>query len=174
MDILFENRYVRDRDMAKEFYGYYLFRRKIVIAMHIILIWCFLVGIMNLVFFHDFRWYICLVPPLLFALRIFSYISQVNTMVKRDREVFGETVQVIARATEEEIVLCAPDSGNGENIVNKIAYPMLKQAILTKNLILVRSKANLVFIFRRDSFCVGSEEDFLNFLRSKGLAVKGK
>ena len=29
MDILFENRYVRDRDMAKEFYGYYLFRRKI-------------------------------------------------------------------------------------------------------------------------------------------------
>ena len=177
MDILFESRYVRDRDLAKEFYGYYFFRRKLVIATHIALIWCFLVGIMNFVFFHDFNWLLFLMPPLLFALRIVSYVSQVNAMVKRDREMFGEIPCMIARAGEEGLVLSVPDSENGENgenTVSKISYSMLKQAILTKNLILVRSKANLVFIFRRDSFCVGSEEDFLNFLRSKGLAVKGK
>ncbi|MGI6745062.1 MAG: hypothetical protein ACOX45_02610 [Acutalibacteraceae bacterium] len=42
----------------------------------------------------------------------------------------------------------------------------------TKNLILLRSEANLVYIFCKDTFSKGTPDEFLTFLSKKGLKVK--
>ena len=42
----------------------------------------------------------------------------------------------------------------------------------TKNLILLKSRANLIYILRKDTFTKGTKDDFIAFLRSKGIKVK--
>lgn len=42
----------------------------------------------------------------------------------------------------------------------------------TKNLILLQSKASLIYIFRKDTFTKGTTDDFVIFLRSKGIKIK--
>lgn len=46
------------------------------------------------------------------------------------------------------------------------------KAVQTENLILLRSKANLIYIFRKDTFIKGTHEEFIMFLRGKGIKIK--
>jgi hypothetical protein len=55
-----------------------------------------------------------------------------------------------------------------------MTFDKIKGAVQTKNLILLRTKANMIWIFRKDSFSVGSKEEFISFLKNKGIKVKGK
>ena len=55
-----------------------------------------------------------------------------------------------------------------------VEFNKIKNAIQTKNYILLRSKANLIYIFCKDTFTVGTKEEFVSFLRAKGIKVKGK
>ena len=88
-------------------------------------------------------------------------------MVKRDSEVHGKEISVETIVTNE----CIQNTAS-TGAVNKLEYDKIRSAVKTKNLILLRSKANLIYIFRKDTFSKGTTDEFIAFLTSKGIKVK--
>ena len=102
--------------------------------------------------------------PLLVLYRICCYFHQVNTMVKREREIHGEQLEVQILVTGDDIQNTA---SNGA--VNRLEYGNIRTAVRTKKLILLLTKANLIYIFRKNTFTLGTEDEFIGFLRKKGI-----
>ena len=107
--------------------------------------------------------------PLFWVLQLVLYFRQVNLLIKRDHELHGKDIEVEVIVTDTFIQNTASTGS-----VNKIEYEKIKGAVQTKNLIILRSKANLLYIFRKDTFEVGTKDDFIVFLKAKGIKVKGK
>lgn len=167
MEILFENSYVRDKQMLKEIYKYYFFKRKSMVVSYIILFLCFLVNLLMALFDGIFNYFILVFIPLLLALRFFYYYRQVDIVLKRDAEMHDKEITIEVIATNEFIQNTA---SNGS--VNKLEYNRIKSVTQTKNFILLLSKAKLIYIFKKDNFTKGTPEDFIVFLRNKGIKVK--
>jgi hypothetical protein len=168
MEVLFENSYVRNKKLAKELYWYIYFQRPIHIAINIIMILCFLVQMLLFVWnpYSSNIGYLIFVP-LYFLLCLLRYTANVRVMTKRDKEINGSEISVTTIVTDEYIQSTLSNGG-----VNKLEYQNIKYAKKTKNLILLRSKAELIYIMQRDAFSVGTEDAFLMFLRDKGIKIK--
>lgn len=167
MEILFENSYIRNRQLAKEIYRYYYFQRKNLLACYIILFLCFIADILLAVFENTIIWSILIIVPVLFLFQFYCYCRQVNTMIARDSEVHGKEITVETIVTDEYIQNTASTGA-----VNKIEYCKIRNVVQTKNLILLRSKANLIYIFRKDTFTKGTADEFIRFLKNKGIKIK--
>lgn len=167
MEILFKNSYVRNKELAKEIYRYYYFRRKLAFVCEVLISLSFFANILIAIFGETFNWGILIFVPLFFLFRFYCYFSQVNTMVKRDNEVHGKEISVETVVTNEHIQNTASTGA-----VNTVEYDKIKSAVQTKNLILLRSKANLFYIFRKDTFAKGTKDEFIVFLIKKGIKVK--
>ncbi len=167
MEILFENSYIRNKELAKEIYRYYYFQRKWLIAFFVFLIAGFICNILMAIMSGVYRWWVFAFVPIYFLYHFFCYFRQVNTMVKRDKETHGKEITVETIVTDGFIQNTASTGG-----VNKLEYDNIKSSVQTKNLILLRSKANLIYIFRKDTFSKGSKEEFILFLRNKGIQIK--
>ncbi len=89
-------------------------------------------------------------------------------MVSRDNEVNGGNSIHVDTIVTNEFIQNTSSTGS----VNRIPYSKIKKVIQTKNLILLRSEANLVYIFCKDTFSKGTPDEFLTFLSKKGLKVK--
>ena len=113
------------------------------------------------------KWGVFIFVPLFLLFQLYCYFRQVNTMVKRDSEVHGKEISVETIVTNEYIQNTASTGA-----VNKLEYDKIRSAVKTKNLILLRSKANLIYIFRKDTFSKGTKDEFIAFLASKGIKVK--
>ena len=168
MEILFENSYVRNKKLAKELYWYIYYQRPVHIVINIIMILCFFAQILLLIW----KPYLSNIGYLMFIMLYFllcflRYIANVKAMIKRDKEIHGSEISVTAIVTDEYIQWTA---SNGS--VNKLEYPNIKYAKKTKKLILLRSKAGLIYIFSRDSFSIGTEDAFLLFLKDKGIKIQ--
>ena len=147
MNILFENSYIRNKDLAKEMYGYIFFRRNYLFVAYIVLLISFIINLILLITTRSTNWFVFIFVPFFLLLRIFTYFQSIKLMVKRDNEV----------------------NGGG---VNKLEYNKFKKCNQTKNLILLQSDAKLIYVFRKDGFSVGSCDEFFDFLRNKGIKVK--
>ena len=167
MEILFENRYVRDKDLAKEIYGYYYFQRKWLVVCYALLLLSFLGNILILIFEKTYNLGVFIFVLLYFLFRFYCYHRQVNTMIMRDREAHGKEISVETIVTNEYIQNTASTGS-----VNKLEYDKIRNSVQTKNLILLRSKANLIYIFRKDAFTKGDTESFIKFLNGKGIKIK--
>ena len=166
MEILFENSHVRNKELAKEVYGYYYFKRKIMVALYIILTLSFVDSLLIWIFEGMFGVALVLVPAY-FLFVIYLYLNRVNQMVKMDAESFGKEVTVSITVTEDHLEHTASTGG-----VAKTEITNVKKVIVTKNLILLHTKANLIYIFRKDSFAKGTEAEFMAFLKYKGFKVR--
>ena len=167
MEILFENSYVRNKELAKEIYRYYYFQRKWLIVCYALLILSFLGNILISIFEKTYNWGVFIFVPLFFVFQFYCYFRQVNTMVKRDNEVHGREISVETIVTSEYVQNTASTGA-----VNKLEYDKIRNAVQTQNLILLRSKANLIYIFRKDTFTKGDKEDFICFLYANGVKIK--
>lgn len=167
MEILFENSYVRNKELAKEIYRYYYFQRKWLVVCYALLLLSFLGNILISIFEKTYNWCVFIFVPLFFVFQFYCYFRQVNTMVKRDNEVHGKEISVETIVTSEYVHNTASTGA-----VNKLEYDKIRNAVQTKNLILLRSKANLIYIFRNDTFTKGNKEDFICFLNAKGVKIK--
>jgi hypothetical protein len=104
-----------------------------------------------------------------FVLMIVSYHSQVKAMVQRDKEMSGgKPLCCEISVSENEITLSALESRSS------VAMSNIKSAFETENYIVVLTKARLMFIFKKDSFTKGNLDDFIAFLKERGIKVKGK
>ena len=172
MDSRFENEFVRDEQTAKEVYRYWYFKKPVLVAVYVVLalyaISCIIGFIVD---FDGAREYIPIFAMICFvvALMIVSYRSQVKAMVQRDKELsHGESLCCKISVSDEEIVLSALDNRSPVSISN------VKSAFMTKNYIVVLTKARLMFILKKNSFTLGDCDGFISFLQEKGIKVKGK
>jgi hypothetical protein len=74
MEILFENSHVRNKELAKEVYGYYYFKRKIMVALYIILTLSFVGNLLIWIFEGMFGVALILVP-VYFLFVIYLYFN---------------------------------------------------------------------------------------------------
>lgn len=80
----------------------------------------------------------------------------------------GAPVEVTMTFTEENAL--NESKGSEGRIV--LEYSSIKKVLVTKNLIILMTKAKLGHILRRDAFTLGSEEEFMQFINSK-IALNG-
>lgn len=165
MEILFENKYTRDKEWAKDVYSYIYFRRPIIIVFDVLFALYFIVGI-YLIFTSSVYWSYIFTPLVWYALTIFLYWRNVNTVIKRDLELHGKAIEVIVTVTDD--IIKQSQSTGSEYQLN---YNDIKRVIKTKKYICLWSKTNMLYSFKKDSFSIGSAEDFLFFLKNKGIKV---
>lgn len=169
METLFKNEYTRDRSLVKEVYKYFYFKRKIYIFAYALWGANFLLALYLALFQNQYRYGPLIGAPLLMLLPSLFYHFQVKTVIARDLETHGKAVGVEITVTDEFI-----ESKASTGSVYKLDYSSIRVVLQTKNMILLRSRANLIYIFKKDSFTVGRAEDLLLFLKSKGVRVRGK
>jgi hypothetical protein len=131
MEILFENSYVRNKELAKEIYRYYYFQRKWLVVCYALLLLSFLSNIFISIFEKTYNWGVFIFVPLFLLHQLYCYFLQVNTMVKRDSEVHGKEISVETIVTNEYIQNTASTGA-----VNKLEYDKIRNSVQTKNLIL--------------------------------------
>lgn len=168
METLFKNEYTRDRSLVKEVYRYFYFKRKIYIFVYALLGADFIWALYLAIFQKQNVYGLLIGTPLLMLLPSILYFVQVKTVIARDLETHGKAVSV-ALAVTDEFIESKASTGS-----YKLDYSSIRVVLQTKTLILLRSRANLVYIFKKDSFTVGRSEDLLLFLKSKGVRVRGK
>ena len=168
MDVLFRNTHTRTKELTKEMYRYFYFQQKSSIVIYVLLSVCFLANAVSGILGYTYSLAVLAGVPLLILFRIFLYTCQVNTMRKRDQEMSEQDIEVETVVTDEYVQSTALGGHS------KIGLDKIKRATRTKNLILLHTKANLIYIFRKDSFTVGNYDEFIAFLKNKGIKVKGK
>lgn len=169
MESRFENRFVRDEQTAKEVYQYWYFKKPVMIFAYVVLGLYSLACTIGLILdFQSAKESLPILAMIVFMVTfmIVSYFSQVRAMLMRDREMSGgENLCCDISVSDEEIVLSALDNRT------PISWSNVKGAFVTKNYIVVLTKARLMFILKKDSFTKGDEAGFLSFLREKGVRI---
>jgi hypothetical protein len=174
-EILFENSHVRDKATVKEMYSYEFFKKRKQIVLFALLAFFVIlyVGVIiwEYVYFGiwSMNYWIIALYLLIPILEVLMYIVSVKTTLKRDIEMFGKELEAKFKVTSDSII-CESMTGS----VTETGFDKIKSAAQTKNLIVLRSKANLLFVFRKDGFSIGTKEDFVAFLKSKGIRVRGR
>jgi hypothetical protein len=169
MEIMFKNTIVRNKEMVKEIYRFYYFKRKIVILCHVLFAISLLANVALAIMGKSYSTFVFVAVPLFVALQFFCYFRQVNVVINRDLEVHGKEIEVETVVTQDYI-----EYTTSTGSVSRVEYDKFKTAIITKNLILLHSKANMIYMFRKDAFEIGTKEEFISFLKSKGIKIKGK
>lgn len=165
MDIIFENSYARNREVLKETNRYLLFCRPVFIILDILMALLLLMSVFNSLYFWRFDFRLLLYFCVYIFIRIFPYFNSIRITLKRDAEALGGSpVKIHTEVTDTSIILTASTGSK-----NEFQLTSIKKVVQTKNLILLRTKANLLLTFRKDSFTVGSSEEFLSFLADKGI-----
>lgn len=166
MEILFENYYVRNRFLIKEIYTYSYFKNPILLILNLFIV-LFTLIILYLCILKSTFSFALLIAPIYFLFVFIKYKSYVNNTIKRDNEVNGgKNIEVNTIVTDEYIQNTASTGS-----VYKVPYDNIRNCKQTKNLILLYSKANLIYIFRKDTFSKGSANEFIEFLKNKGINV---
>lgn len=166
MEPLFINRYVRDETVFRELHFYYRYRRPLMLIIHILLAVDFLYSVIATVFF--FPLWEPIVIVLLGEILIYvMYRIQLSSAVKRDRETFGGQPEVTVEVTETGI----RGSANGQ-FSAEVPFDQFRRATETKHLIVLTSKARLLYIFHKDSFQQGTVAELRRFLWERKIYVK--
>lgn len=160
MDTLFENRYTRTKEIMREYCGYMFFRRPSMRICDLLLVF-FVVSSILL----GSSPVIAVVLLLTAAAQVLAYVYTPAAMQKRDAEAAsGGTITVESAATDD---LLRFQVSNGA--AQELPYAKMKKVVQTKRLILINSEAKLWYILPKDTFTKGTAEDFLAFLKTKGI-----
>ncbi len=167
MEPLFQNSYVRNRQMAKELYGFFYFKRIIYIVCDVFLGLYFIHNLFLSIYYWEFLNLGLILPPLAFAFQVFMYRVNINVLLKRDLELHGKEPTLELTVTNESIQHAI--SGHSQFTLD---FSNIKRAFCTKNYIFLHTKANLVCAFKKNGFSIGQEADFIEFLKDKGIRVR--
>ncbi len=168
MEALFENRYTKSPEMYKELYQYYYFKRPLIMACNVcyalFILWtvfCIIAGL-------PYSPISIILPLVMYAFEAFRYFSALSIAKKRDAEIgISENMVTTISAGENHMRYSATNGAAAD-----VEYSVFKNAVCTKNLILLRSKARLVYIIPKGTFTKGDPNAFLAFLSDKGIKVR--
>ena len=169
-DPLFENKYVRDLNTAKEVYFHHFFGTRVMIIANVIagLYAAFvLLGVIT-----DLKNAGGYVPQLILlfvyaGVMIYAYDAQVKTQVARDKEVAGgEDFVCSLTVTDREVSVTNPIG------TQLVGLEELKYAFLTKSYICVVTNAKYMYLFKKDSFSKGSADELVAFFKGRGVKFR--
>ena len=84
--------------------------------------------------------------------------------MKRDIELHGKAIEVDMYVTDEAI-----DMKQSTGSVTTLKYTDIKKVVKTSKFYYVWSKSNMLYTFKKSGFSKGNAEEFLSFLRDKGI-----
>ena len=169
-EILFVNEYSRTKDTLKEAYQYWYFRRPLAVSLYAIVVLNILMQ--TYFFFNDYyvdpmNVVLTLVIGILFAS---LYFIQLHSSVKKDNQLCHNSEM------KAQIVVTSDRfySGTVESEYY-IDFTSVNYAFETKNyIVLVMKTTRLMLIFHKEGFTTGNFDAFCEFLREKGIKIKGK
>ena len=164
MEVLFENEYTRNKELAGEFYGYQYFRRPLRIGTFALSAFALALDAYRIIAFDAFPLPTTWLVLAWCILAVIAYFRNTKLMLQRDAEVYGGEVTVRVSYTQECIQAIGPDGASQE-----LKYDNLKSWIDTKHYLLVYSKSKLVLFVRKDGFTKGTLPEFCAFLDGKGI-----
>ena len=167
MEILFKNSFIKTEEWIKEVNKYAFFKRPIFVVFHLLIFLALCWGIYKLLFLRIIDILFLFIPIWWFFLFLFFYFKINKTTLKRNKEIYGDNSEVVSEVTKDSIKQV---HSNGTQY--QIYYDIIKKGYLTQNYILLHSKANILYTFRKNGFSIGNEEEFLKFLRNKGIKIK--
>lgn len=172
MDIIFENTLVRNKATAKRLYRYMFFRQPAMVIINLICFLCFLINLALVIWTPSTNWAVLVLVPVYFVFQYYRYASTASMMLKRDRETFGGEITLNIQVTDTHLQQAVENNEN--SAVSKVELTNIKKAVFTKHLILIYTKAKLIYVLSKDAFQIGDAEGFYAFLQSKNIKVKGK
>ena len=165
-DALFELEYVRKIEDIKAAYRRVFFLMTSSVILHTLLVVLGLSYLYLAFSTHDRLYLILAVVVLLFlGLRIWQYFWSMRLLERRERETFnGKAPTVHVEIFDDFIRL---------KTVSETETPIssLRQAFRMKTLIVIRTKANLLFVFPVSGFTQGTPEGLLRFLAERGVKI---
>lgn len=169
-DLLFENKYKRNKSVAKEVWGYWFFKKPLMKLLFLLLglnaLICIVAIFMNVGNKTEMLYTLiidALLPLIIFA----SYYSQVKSMTNREGEIGnGEDILCTVAINEKDIELSMLDS------LQTVPLDRIKYGFLTENYIGLVTQARLLFILKKDSFTKGSLDGLLSFLSDRKIKIK--
>lgn len=169
MEPLFENVYVRDEAVMKEYLRRMLLLGPSAIFAYVLVGYMLVNLIVLWVWIGYFAFPYLIASAFILLLHLFIYRRTLKLTMDREKEVNGGEPLELHTTVMENSIACRTKIDAPE-----VAYSSIKKVIQTKNLIIVVTKAKLAFIMSKDGFTRGTPEALLQFFRDKGLKVKGK
>lgn len=165
MEPKFVNRFIRSFEVEQELYRSLLLCSPPIIACYIILGIVLTVDIALCVFTGLAYAYMavfamCVIVLFVLFFRYFSAISASKARFAEDTNNKGE-VTVTASLTEDMLI---SESSDREEPV-KVPYSDLTNHFITKHYYMIRTKEKMVYAFKKGSFTVGKEDDFIPFIQ---------
>ena len=165
-DVLFELEYVRRIGDLKAAYCRVFFLMTSSVILHT-MIAVMLLGYAYLGVKTQDKMYLILAGIMLLALllRVWQYFRAMRLLERRERETFnGREPTVHVEIFDDFIRL--KTAGETETPISS-----LRQAFRMKTLIVIRTKANLLFVFPVSGFKLGTPEGLLRFLAERGVRI---
>ena len=166
MDILFENKHTRDREWSREIFRYFYFKKPMMVLFDVVFVLYFLYGIYSSIISKTIYWVIIITPIVWFLVVIFLYVRNRDVHFERNLEMHGKEIEVTVTVTDKTV---SQSLSTGSEV--HLDYSNIKKAVQTKDYIFLITKTNLLYSFKKDSFTVGNADDFLAFLKNKGVKV---
>lgn len=169
MEPLFENTYTQSKAFYQELYRYFHFRRPITVAAFIVCGICFASQLALAIFNLEYNLSIMILMALFPLFKLFAYVNQINSITKRNKEISTEQISICSTVHDDHLEISA---SNGSTL--NIELSKIRSAVHTKNYVVLRSDARLIYSFGKDGFTKGTKDEFITFLKSKGIKVSGK
>ena len=167
-EVLIKSRYVRDAVVLKEFYRHYFFTRPLMICLHVLYALVFAECVVLCTLGSPVAIGGCIFLAFMMGMHVLSYHRTVKIVLAREAEVSGGTMELEMVMTDTCI---RSTTANG---TTEVGYDKIKDVSQTKNLILIRTNAKLIYILPKDSFEIGNKETLFSLCEEKGIRVKGK
>ncbi len=166
MEPIFENKYIRDKETAKEISAFLYLKRPLSIVVGILCAFCFVVHLTFFILGYEYSVLGFILLPTYIAYKLYCYFVSKNSFIKRDAEISKGDI-VITTEIYEDCLTVKVSNGS----VVELEYDKIKKISLTKNYILIISKARLIYVLKKDSFTKGSFSEFIEYIKNKGIKI---
>ena len=169
MDVLFKNSHTRDKKLISEIFRHHFFGSKWLVFLYAALALYFFMELADAIMGYAYDLIVLICVPTAFATVTYLYYTSVNTTIKRDIELHGKEIECQVAVTDELIRI---SSSTGSE--TRVEYSSIKKGFLTKNTVVLITATRMMLIFTNDGFEIGTKEDFIAFLKTKGIKIKSK
>ena len=165
---IFKNVFVRDEETIRELYRCYFFTNSRSKLAYILSPICLVIIFLENVSYDLTPFFIMLcIIVFVFLLAFIQYLRITKIAIKRNNELLnGEIHSKENLVFDDRIIQVARENSFTLLIEN------IKHVEITQNYIYVISKAGIWYDFKKDSFTLGTPEEFIEFLKSKGIKIQ--
>lgn len=166
MEPLFINRHIRDEAVYKEVYRSHFFSPLMITLLSLAAL-AYIASLVLAIMGQDILYENLIVMPVALGVIFLSYRLRLSTALKRDKEQFGQAPLTVYEVSERGIRI-----GVNDHFSQEVPFSEIRRATETKHLILLTSRARLLYIFHKDGFIKGSVPEFNRFLWEKHIRIK--